>query len=894
MLASLKSISSFQNRKKVSSKSPFSLKRPDPASPHPYATPTPVFDIGESSYEELVPDAASSSRIHDSTPIHLAEPIASPRVEVDIDVTPADWFPSHFLRTDSVAAPRSLAGAAAVIAESSTASKSVDTLQTDDLSDDEDEDTSTTSEDDVVSNLEAMDASNFVNLPVPTSDGLMAQSTDSPVMGPRKGAGKGVPAPIKIPNASLHGPRVQIVRSSTAQSRPDSMFSFDGTSAVSGTTLARALIGDTYVLSGDRSSKYRSGASVLTRSDSATLPRGEHPFSPAWSIRKSGAFTPVDGMGVAIPPVPQMPEELRRVIAESRDRLKVDEAGERRRSRRRSGSDVETPVTPLVRTNSGSRISGSSSDDARLEKRVSRISEAPTPISAALLTPDLPSATDSAAGNTDPSPNTSSFHAGGASPSSFPTSPGQSSTAASGRYSQDIDNVLDYYNFEPSPGYSGGASSSAFDLPSPDIPADPNRYHPAFSPITEESGSQLSPNSFRSRRTNGKLSLASTPSPSTGGGRVEWRQGELRSLPLHPLLPIGDRPRSASVTPSPIIIPGPPLLTASNSYPSLPSPPSPTHETLEPPSRSFFNRQRSGSAPSPIQVIRDPRDFNAYNITVTPARFSTSSNSSTPVSPESENVLVRQQQTFPETPSAFSPTFSPETAANRNSMIPPPVPAVAGAVPRAGFGSLAQQMLLTRAATTVRGARHSRQASMTRARNRSTAIFPSAQTANMLKEALVENGVVSPDDETGPGVDSLVQEKVEEEEEAERDDEDATPRADEEQLKSSEAGHGAPSSPPISEESASVYSPSVRSFSSPPQQSRSIHRLSNRLRRRHFRGHPDLQCHPLHPNHSNHSLLHGVPPSSPLIHLPLPSIRKKRPPPLARPPRLLLQRSPSL
>jgi hypothetical protein len=367
---------------------------------------------------------------------------------------------------------------------------------------------------------------------------------------PRKAA----PSPIKIPNASLHGPRVQLVRSSTAQSRPESTFSFEGVSAVSGTTIARALIGDSFVLSNDRSSKYRSGASVLTRSDSATLPRGEHPFSPAWSIRKSGAFTPIDAMGVAIPPVPQMPEELRRAIAESRDKLMVDESAERR-NRRRSGSDAETPITPLMRTNSGSRIRG---EDTR---RISRISEAPTTSSTAPMTPNT-SATDSVA-NTEPSPNTSNFQAG-ASPASFPTSPGESTNSVSDtRSSRDIDNVLDYYNFEPSPGYPGG--QSAFDLPSPDAPIDPNRFQPAFSPITEESGSQLSPNSFRSRRTNG---MSATPSPSTAGGkmnpvcyetqrlnlfwltgRVEWRPSEIRSLPPHPLLPTGgssDRPRSGS------------------------------------------------------------------------------------------------------------------------------------------------------------------------------------------------------------------------------------------------------------------------------------------------------------------------------------------------------------
>lgn len=301
------------------------------------------------------------------------------------------------------------------------------------------------------------------------------------------------------------------MRSSASQSRPESMFSFDGASAVSGTTLARALIGDSFVLSNDRSSKYRSGTSVLTRSDSATLPRGEHPFSPAWSIRKSGAFTPVDNMGVPIPPVPQMPEELRRAIAESRDRLRVDDE---KRSRRRSGSDAETPITPLVRTNSGSRIRG---EESYRERRVSRISEALTPTSTAPVTPDAASVPDSA-GTTDPSPDTSNFNHG-VSPTSFPTSPGESATSASdARSSRDIDNVLDYYNFEPSPGFAGGANS-AFDLPSPDAAADPNRFQPAFSPITEESASQLSPNSFRSRRTNGKLSLASTPSPSTGGGK---------------------------------------------------------------------------------------------------------------------------------------------------------------------------------------------------------------------------------------------------------------------------------------------------------------------------------------------------------------------------------------
>ncbi|KAK7042358.1 hypothetical protein R3P38DRAFT_3448248 [Favolaschia claudopus] len=819
MLASLRNYR--PNRKKITSKSPFSFKRPDPASPHPYATQ--VFDIGESSFEEPADsDVVSNASRGGFEPVVAAappqlppvEPVNSPRVEIDIDLTPADWFPSHFLKTDSIAGPSSLTGAATTIAESSNAAKSADTLASAEMASDEEEeeddeeDYSDASED----NLEDLDASDFLS--VPENDETPNQSSSFP----RKAA----PSPIKIPNASLHGPRVQLVRSATTQSRPESTFSFEGVSAVSGTTIARALIGDSFILSNDRSSKYRSGASVLTRSDSATLPRGEHPFSPAWTIRKSGAFTPVDALGAPIPPVPQMPEGLRRAIAESRDRLKVDDAAGKK-NRRRSGSDMETPVTPLSRTNSGSGMSrAGEEEDADKQKRVSRISEATTPVSAVSATPD-PSAPDSAANTataSDASPNTSlNFH-GAVSPASFPTSPGESTTSASdNRSSRDIDNVLDYYNFEASPGYTGGSGGqSAFDLPSPD-PVDPNRFQPAFSPITEETRSQLSPNSFTSRRTNGKLSLASTPSPSTGGGRVEWRGNEIRSLPPHPLLPIGDRPRSSSsLLPAPIVIPPPPLQSIS-AYAASPLSSTAGDDHLEPPSRGLFhNRQRSGSTPAPIKVVRDSRDITAYNITVTP-RVGTSSNGSSPAT--AEDALARQQQTFPETPSAFSPTFSPSTdasAGDRNSMVPPPVPPSASGVvgPRPGYTSLAQQMLLTRAATTVRGARHSRQASLTRARNRGTAIFPSAETATLLKEAIPN----SPEDDTSgtalPA--SLVEENEEDEERKQGEVDDQT----------SSQGHAFPSNDAASEaDSASVYTPSIQSsYPSPPPPNRSFHRLS--------------------------------------------------------------------
>ncbi|KAG5725662.1 hypothetical protein E4T56_gene14867, partial [Termitomyces sp. T112] len=78
---------------------------------------------------------------------------------------------------------------------------------------------------------------------------------------------KTVPTPIKIPKplsaAVANSGKVQLISS------PDTI-----ASAVSGATFARALMANTFVLSGSgsgRDSRYRSGGSTLTRTDSATL-----------------------------------------------------------------------------------------------------------------------------------------------------------------------------------------------------------------------------------------------------------------------------------------------------------------------------------------------------------------------------------------------------------------------------------------------------------------------------------------------------------------------------------------------------------------------------------------------------------------------------------------------
>lgn len=133
--------------------------------------------------------------------------------------------------------------------------------------------------------------------------------------------------------------------------------------------------------------------------------------------------------------------------------------------------------------------------------------------------------------------------------------------------------------------------------------------------------------------------------------------------------------------------------------------------------RVVGGRMRSGSAPSPIKIARDSRDLNAYKI----------------ISPLPENALetpstadsdaIEMRQTFPETPNAFSPFWSPGSASpgmvqrlpEGYDVSPMPQTPMSAALPTRGGhqASLDQQILLTRAATVAR-ARHSRQGSLPR------------------------------------------------------------------------------------------------------------------------------------------------------------------------------------
>jgi hypothetical protein len=125
-----------------------------------------------------------------------------------------------------------------------------------------------------------------------------------------------------------------------------------------------------------------------------------------------------------------------------------------------------------------------------------------------------------------------------------------------------------------------------------------------------------------------------------------------------------------------------------------------------PPIRTIFNRQRSGSTPSLIQVVRDAHDDRTYNITVDPSREG--SEASTPST--GGDVM----QTFPETPSAASPVFTPAGVSSPG--MAPEVPMSTSLPQRSDViqPSLAQQVLLTRAATSVHGARPNSRQSLAR------------------------------------------------------------------------------------------------------------------------------------------------------------------------------------
>ncbi|KAJ3968729.1 hypothetical protein EV361DRAFT_400226 [Lentinula raphanica] len=660
-----------------------------PSSPHhPYASPeivhiTPTQSYDEEDAAQLPFQSPSSSQL---TPIRPSTPPQKLDVKLLSSDSMSDWIPSHLLDEGIYSGniPHQSPGAGS---SKLPEKRMQDGIRRDDEEPLDDDDASVYEDDDgysslssdnsnIVANLEAMNASTFV------------KTADRPSNGAIPSFKRTAPSPIKIPNPSMHNPKVQIIRSSGGSkgtwhstSRPESIHTGDeySASAVSGTTLARALIGNTFVLSSDerdeRAARYRSWGSVLTRTDSATLPRDENPFlSPPMShgtpdTDHSLVPLPANADTVYIPP-----KNPRRLSDARRKRQSIGNNSEAARSNSNIGAPPTSDVQPSQTTSHVSTGGSSPLHHYSTLNLVNHENMAPTSASDSLSAPS-PSLL-----SPEPERPVSHVSSEGGS-SNRPTS-----STSSGR---DYDTMLDDY-------YSNADSISPA---SPEtlplgghipITIDNPHFRPPFSPITEESSSQLSPPTpYRreSKRLTGNAGSPNGPRATRGAQR---------------LLPIGE--------------------TAQNE-PTSPEPASASSSIFAPPVFSFFNRQRSGSAPNPIKIVRDSQDLTTYNI-ISTRPISTSS------SPTSSNDLSHQEyikQTFPETPNAFSPLWStgplgsPGSSERRSEdqiliAIPPtPLTAANATAANEPMPALAHHML-ARAASSVRGARHTRQLSGNRLR----------------------------------------------------------------------------------------------------------------------------------------------------------------------------------
>ncbi|KAI0356890.1 hypothetical protein OH77DRAFT_1423135 [Trametes cingulata] len=458
---------------------------------------------------------------------------------------------------------------------------------------------------------------------------------------------KPTPSPIKIPNNSTSA-KIRVQSSSEEESAdsnaadapsvptkndrppsPSSAVTDDIASAISGTSMARALVATSFILSNEsRASKYKSG---VTRQDSATLPRGEHPLinSPYMRERRASSGEPGSARSSSVPPVPRLPTR-------SELGLSLDgSAGDK--SQRNSvvvvldsgESEQLVPPPQLKRPKSTGRL--------RREQTISMppispISEASSP---APSVPETPGAIGLSTSNVSNGSNRSLANSlaqqraltlsdSNASSSSLGTEASSHARAAT----------------EP-----GGMSTAADRRPS-------NASKPK-GPLAagfDRSGAAM-PGTMRSSGafavTNGRLAVTRTIS-ETGVPRGPAGGPNRPAV----LLPIGERPASVLVSPSPqpsvastIGAPTPTSSRVGASNLSSADTPVDSPDLLD----NFplqIARERSAGPPPPLPLGRRSEESSAIP---TPLQSS---------SGESMSGGSMNRQTFPETPNAFSPLWS--------------------------------------------------------------------------------------------------------------------------------------------------------------------------------------------------------------------------------------------
>lgn len=281
-------------------------------------------------------------------------------------------------------------------------------------------------------------------------------------------------------------------------------------SAISGTTLARALMSNTFVLSNDnRASKYRSGLVGLTRSDSMTLPRDS--FQGAYN---NDRFS----VGPDAPALPSNAELIYEPPKKSRSPSEWREKKKQNLSRRSSTGSLSTKALPDTMSVTSNRpnstlFSPGIEFDINSIMTKSPESDKPPPLPRSPLppTPKLPYSAGSdssfAQGSTPDSaqeimqrfPMDSQL----LSPDLNLLSPSASSEGH--QSARNLEDVLNYYSLPDSPApLLAGAN-----------------YRPAISPISEESASQLSPPTVF--RNDKRESQRSTPIGARSPLSGNWR-----------------------------------------------------------------------------------------------------------------------------------------------------------------------------------------------------------------------------------------------------------------------------------------------------------------------------------------------------------------------------------
>ncbi|KAJ3515608.1 hypothetical protein NLJ89_g1656 [Agrocybe chaxingu] len=649
------------NRKgKVAFKSAFTLLRGEHSTPAsvqpavPAAPPHPLADeilvINDRNARHYSLDFDGGQPIDEYETDIIDEELRNPRpnnaptpqVQLDIDLSPeglTDWFAANFLLPENaqVSSEKAQHGQTSGSGFRNEAKPLGSVGSTETLSSrsrsalGEDEGGFSNSSEDVLSNLKAMNASHFGRM-----HGSEFNRSDQASPSPNNPSA----TLLAIPAGSSRGADSQESRSEALSGlkplRPISLLDTPASSAVSGTNFARALLSNAFVLPNDnRFSKFRTSTVGLTRSDSTTLPRGDHAGPSSYHDRFS--------VGPDAPPIPSNAGFLYEPPKKSR----AGEWREKKRQelKRRSSTGSlhpkilpETPSSdrPIsVLLSPGAEFDLNDLNSLLLKSPALVQTPPPPPRSPLPPTPQPKRIEESKTVELAPIPAARPLPVGPQTPpSDFLNllSPAPSSDGLPSAKNMESDDVLNYYSHpdSPEPLMTGG-------------------YRPGVSPISEETSSQLSPPTpYRDRRESQRST--GTPlgarSPLSGSIRVRGESVPLpRKLPdsrpysRQLLAPMGERPLSAVLPPSP----------SGSQTSSLASAGSDLLAPLALPPSHIFSRQRSGSAPSPIRVIRDPKDSTTYNITVSPSN----ADSDTPTS--DEGVIT---QDFPETPSAFSPLLT--------------------------------------------------------------------------------------------------------------------------------------------------------------------------------------------------------------------------------------------